>query len=73
MHENAGNLGNRAWSIANMVTRYDANVLAMTYRGYDPSEGTPSEWGLKMDCDAINLLLNDTANSKHPEIESYID
>ena len=73
MHENAGNLGMRVYSIKDLIDRLDVNILAMTYRGYDPNEGSPTEEGLKLDGEAINMFLNDTANSNHPEMESYID
>lgn len=45
-HANAGNIGLRVPNFAQIVTKLKANVLALDYRGYGLSEGTPSEEGL---------------------------
>ena len=57
MHENAGNIGDRVKFVTDTSKDFNVNVLIMTYRGYDPNEGKPTEEGLKMDADAINAFL----------------
>jgi hypothetical protein len=50
-HGNAANLPNRA-DIYRFFHSLPANVLAVDYRGYGKSEGSPSEAGLYLDADA---------------------
>jgi fermentation-respiration switch protein FrsA (DUF1100 family) len=48
LHGNAGNLAGRSDLLAELAA-LPANVLAIDYRGYGTSEGTPSEAGLYLD------------------------
>ena len=48
-HENAGNIGNRLWSIENLYKSVKVNVLIVGYRGYGHSTGTPNEEGVQED------------------------
>ncbi len=50
-HGNAGNLGDRAHKFA-AFSKSGFGVLAISYRGYPGSEGTPSESGLVKDSEA---------------------
>ena len=52
-HENAGNIGNRLYTIEVLYFELDVNVLIVGYRGYGHSEGTPNEQGLEIDGEAI--------------------
>jgi abhydrolase domain-containing protein 13 len=52
-HGNAGNMGFRLPNSINMFNRCDMNILAMDYRGYGDSTGTPTEKGLKLDAEAV--------------------
>jgi len=52
-HENAGNIGNRLYSIDVLYQELEVNVLIVGYRGYGHSEGVPSEEGLALDAEAI--------------------
>lgn len=45
-HANAGNIGLRIPNYGHIVEKLHANILALDYRGYGLSEGTPSEAGL---------------------------
>ena len=53
LHENAGNIGNRLYSIEVLYFELEVNVLIVGYRGYGHSQGSPSETGLEQDADAI--------------------
>jgi uncharacterized protein len=50
-HGNAGNIADRA-DVYEFLQRLPANVLAVEYRGYGKSEGTPSEEGIYRDAEA---------------------
>lgn len=50
-HGNAANLANRA-EVYGLLRGLPANVLAVEYRGYGRSEGTPDEAGLYRDAEA---------------------
>jgi uncharacterized protein len=50
-HGNAGNITGRAEAYE-FLWRQPANVLAVEYRGYGKSEGTPSEAGIYLDAEA---------------------
>ena len=57
-----GNSMNRAapWRIAayqSLTSRIDANVIAIDYRGFGDSTGTPSEEGLVEDADAAYRFI----------------
>eukprot|EP00927_Polykrikos_kofoidii_P050564 TRINITY_DN44458_c0_g1_i1.p1 TRINITY_DN44458_c0_g1~~TRINITY_DN44458_c0_g1_i1.p1 ORF type:complete len:330 (+),score=46.24 TRINITY_DN44458_c0_g1_i1:87-1076(+) len=45
-HANAGNMGLRVPNFAQMVEKLKVNILAIDYRGYGKSQGSPSEDGL---------------------------
>jgi fermentation-respiration switch protein FrsA (DUF1100 family) len=51
-HGNAGNLSHRADLLVALARRIGAEVLAVGYRGYGRSEGSPSEEGLFLDARA---------------------
>jgi fermentation-respiration switch protein FrsA (DUF1100 family) len=50
-HGNAGNITNRA-EVYRFLWELPVNILAVEYRGYGRSEGTPSEAGLYLDAQA---------------------
>jgi uncharacterized protein len=50
-HGNAGNISQRA-DVYRFLSELPVNVLAVEYRGYGHSEGTPSEAGLYLDAQA---------------------
>ena len=50
-HGNASNIANRA-EVYRFLHQTPANVLALEYRGYGRSEGSPSEAGIYRDADA---------------------
>jgi uncharacterized protein len=55
-HGNASNIANRA-EVYGFLHQTPANVLAVEYRGYGRSEGSPSETGLYRDADAAYKYL----------------
>jgi uncharacterized protein len=55
-HGNAGNVADRA-SAYQFLRDTPANVLALEYRGYGRSEGTPSERGVYRDADTAYAYL----------------
>jgi fermentation-respiration switch protein FrsA (DUF1100 family) len=55
-HGNAGNIANRV-GIYKFLSDTPANVLAIEYRGYGKSEGTPTETGLYLDAEAAYKFL----------------
>lgn len=55
-HGNAGNMGDRAHKFSAFANR-GFGVLAISYRGYYGSEGSPSEVGLMRDADAALQFL----------------
>ena len=58
-HGNAGNMADRA-DVYRFLWQLPANVLALEYRGYGRSEGSPSEEGLYVDAEAAyDYLLRD--------------
>jgi len=58
-HGNAANIANRA-AIYRLLRGLPANVLAVEYRGYGRSEGTPNEAGLYHDAEAAyNYLVGE--------------
>jgi len=60
-HGNAANIANRA-DIYEFLRSVPANVLAVEYRGYGKSEGTPTEAGLYLDAQAAyEYLVKDRA------------
>jgi fermentation-respiration switch protein FrsA (DUF1100 family) len=58
-HGNAGNIANRA-DVYRFLRDTPANVLAVEYRGYGRSQGSPSETGLYRDSDAAYQYLGQT-------------
>ena len=50
---NAGNIGFRLDIFERLVKQARLSILAVSYRGYGFSEGTPSEKGLMLDTDAV--------------------
>ncbi len=53
MHENAGNIGQRMQYFEILYKSLEVNIVTFGYRGYSNSDGTPSEYGIKQDADAI--------------------
>ena len=64
-HENAGNIGFRLVFIKSLVDELNMNVIIFGYRGYGKSEGTPSDYGLKLDGYSISswLFSNNSNNN----------
>ena len=69
-HGNAGNIADRA-SVYEFLRDMPANVLALEYRGYGRSEGTPSERGVYRDADAAYLYLVKTKGKDPKTIVSF--
>ncbi|GAA6036454.1 hypothetical protein JCM8097_003515 [Rhodosporidiobolus ruineniae] len=64
LHANAGNVGHRLPIAKVFWSKMRCNVLALSYRGYGHSEGSPSEHGLKLDAQtALDTILS------HPKLE----
>ena len=59
---NGGNISVRLDQYQEIHRRYDASIVAIDYRGYGRSEGTPSESGLYADA----LAAYDYARTTHP-------
>ena len=57
LQENAGNLGYRLPFFKIITKELGVNILAIAYRGYSYSDGTPSEKGLQLDAKAITNFL----------------
>ena len=55
-HGNAGNVADRT-TVYEFLKGTPGNVLALEYRGYGPSEGTPSERGVYRDAEAAYMYL----------------
>ena len=61
MHENAGNIGLRMDWFKLAYERLDVNIVAVAYRGYSRSTGTPTEEGLLRDAEAmVNFCKQET-------------
>ena len=71
MHENAGNIGMRLDYFKFLIQTFNVNVLAMAYRGFSDSDGSPTEEGLKLDADAILSFL-EKPKDYHQEIAQKI-
>lgn len=69
-HGNAGNIANRA-DVYRFLHEMPANVLAVEYRGYGRSEGSPSETGLYRDADAAYRYLTETRHIAPATIISF--
>ena len=69
-HGNAGNIADRA-PIYEFLRQTPANVLALEYRGYGHSEGSPSEAGFYRDADAAYQFLTKVKNVQPQNIISY--
>ena len=57
-HENAGNLGLRLDYFQTLYHEVNCDVLAIAYRGYSASSGTPSEEGIKQDAEQILTFVH---------------
>ena len=60
-HENAGNLGYRLDYFSQLYTKLRVNLIAVSYRGFGASEGSPSEEGIQRDGRAILKYAFDRA------------
>jgi fermentation-respiration switch protein FrsA (DUF1100 family) len=69
-HGNASNVPNRI-PIYEFLHSLPANVLALDYRGYGRSEGSPSESGIYQDADAAYQYLTARQNIPPSTIVSY--
>ncbi|GAA5907824.1 hypothetical protein JCM6882_004567 [Rhodosporidiobolus microsporus] len=64
LHANAGNVGHRLPIAKVFWSKMRCNVVALSYRGYGKSEGSPSEKGIKLDSQtALDYILS------QPELE----
>lgn len=66
-HENAGNIGLRLDYFQTMYQKGNCDILAIAYRGYSDSSGTPTEQGLKKDADAIMTFALDDLSSHYTD------
>lgn len=57
LHENAGNIGLRMDFFEILYKQCDCNILAVAYRGYSASEGTPNQEGIMLDAQQMILYL----------------
>jgi predicted esterase len=57
-------IGMRLPLISALVKNLNINILIMGYRGYGPSEGSPSEHGIKLDSEAIMNYVFKQINTK---------
>src|SRR5262245_490494 len=60
LHGNAGNITLLADTLRTLNRRHNLAVLALDYRGYGRSEGTPSEQGVYQDARAARRWLAET-------------
>lgn len=67
-HGNAGNIGTRLPLVTQLYKQNRVNVLAVEYRGYGESEGTPSEAGLCLDAQAALQHLHERPDIDHSKI-----
>lgn len=70
LHGNAGNLNNRAEKFS-LFQQAGFNVLALSYRGYGHSDGSPSEAGLYSDAEAALLHLVELQKLQPDQILLY--
>jgi uncharacterized protein len=69
-HGNASNIANRA-PVYEFITSLPANVLALEYRGYGHSEGSPTEAGVYRDAEAAYQYLVTTEHIGATSIVSF--
>jgi fermentation-respiration switch protein FrsA (DUF1100 family) len=69
-HGNAANIANRA-PVYEFLLGLPANVLALEYRGYGRSGGSPSETGIYQDADAAHKYLTTNLNIPPKSIISF--
>ncbi|MHC4249117.1 MAG: alpha/beta hydrolase [Planctomycetota bacterium] len=70
LHGNAGNVSHR-WSWLRGLSRLPADVLAIDYRGYGRSEGSPSEEGIYLDAEAAYRHLTESRGVAPERIVVY--
>ncbi|HZN33833.1 MAG TPA: alpha/beta hydrolase [Pirellulaceae bacterium] len=68
LHGNAGNVTLLAETLRVLNRRHNLAVLALDYRGYGRSEGTPTEQGLYQDARAARRWLAHTENVAESDI-----
>ena len=56
-HGNAGPIENRFYKI-NKLSKYEQNILLISWRGYSGNTGTPTEEGLYLDAESALQWLN---------------
>lgn len=67
-HGNAGNITHRADLLQVLQSSIGATVLALDYRGYGRSEGSPSEAGVLQDARAARAWLSQRAKVREQDI-----
>lgn len=67
-HGNAGNIGARLPNFAQLHYNLRTNILAIDYRGYGESEGSPSEAGLLEDAVSALLWLEERRDLDHSQV-----
>lgn len=67
-HGNAGNIADRAETLALLNRRHDLTVMTFDYRGYGQSEGKPDEKGILRDARAARTWLAHHADVAESEI-----
>lgn len=68
LHGNAGNVTLLADTLRTLNRRHNLAVLALDYRGFGKSEGTPSEQGLYQDARAARRWLADTCGIAESDV-----
>jgi fermentation-respiration switch protein FrsA (DUF1100 family) len=68
LHGNAGNVTLLAQTLRTLNRRHNLTVLALDYRGFGKSEGTPTEVGLYQDARAARAWLAETAHIAETDV-----
>ena len=68
LHGNAGNVTLLSQTLRTLNRRHNLAVLALDYRGFGKSEGTPTEAGLYQDARAARAWLAETAHIAESDV-----
>lgn len=68
LHGNAGNVTLLAQTLRTLSRRHNLAVLALDYRGFGKSEGTPTEVGLYQDARAARAWLAETTHIAETDV-----
>ena len=71
LHGNAGNLRSRKRDLMYLRKRQQISILALDYRGYGKSEGSPHEKGLLEDARTARKILAKEAGIKEEDVILY--